>query len=203
MQFFVIYSYFTEEERSRDHYRELTEEQNLGFDEDHLKIVDTLNAEQMAGYEEILGHVLKNKGRVFFVDGPGDTGKTYLYKALIAKVWSMNLIAIATATSDIPVSIMPGGCTAHSRFKIPIKLSGNTMCSFTKQSGTAELLRRASLIIWDEVAMTKRQAVEALDRSLRDIMGCDMPFGGKVYVVRWRLQTGSSCGAAWYKSPDH
>ena len=56
------------------------------------------------------------------------------------------------------------------------------MCCFTKQGGTAELLRRASLIIWDEVAMTKRQAVEALDRSLRDIMGCDMPFGGKVML---------------------
>jgi hypothetical protein len=86
----------------------------------------------------------------------GGTGKTYLYEALIAKVRSMDLIAVATATSGIAASIMPGGCTAHSRFKIRIKLSGNTMCSFTKQSGTAELLRRASLIIWDEVAMTKR-----------------------------------------------
>ena len=132
MLIFVIYSYFTEEERSRDHYRELTEEQNLGFDEDHLKIVDTLNVEQMAGYEEILDHVLKNKGQVFFVDGPGGTGKTYFYKALIAKVRSMDLIVVATATSGIAASIMPGGRTAHSRFKIPIKLSVNTMCSFTK-----------------------------------------------------------------------
>ncbi|XP_039789046.1 ATP-dependent DNA helicase PIF1-like [Panicum virgatum] len=122
----------TEEERSRDHYRELTEEHNLGFDEDHLKIVDTLNAEQMA-------------------DGPSGTGKTYLYKTLIAKVRSMNLIAVAIATSAL-------------------------------QSKVAQLIRRASLIIWDEVAMTKRQAVEALDRSLRDIMGCDMPFGGKVML---------------------
>ena len=101
MQFFVIYSYFTEEERSRDHYRELTEEQNPEFDEDHLKIIQTLNAEQIAGYEEILDHVLKNKGQVFFVDGPGGTGKTYLYKALIAKVRSMDFIAVATATYGI------------------------------------------------------------------------------------------------------
>uniref|UniRef100_A0A8I6XZN3 ATP-dependent DNA helicase n=1 Tax=Hordeum vulgare subsp. vulgare TaxID=112509 RepID=A0A8I6XZN3_HORVV len=77
---------------------------------------------------------------------------------------------------------MPGGGTAHSRFKIPIKLTNNTMCSFTKQSGTAELLKQASLIICDEVAMTKRQAVETLDRSLQDIMGCRLPFGGKVVV---------------------
>eukprot|EP00267_Zea_mays_P053315 XP_020406428.1 uncharacterized protein LOC103652081 [Zea mays] len=54
---------------------------------------------------------------------------------------------------------------------------------FTKQSGTAELLRKASLIIWDEASMTKRQAVEALDNSMRDIMGRPaLPFGGKTIV---------------------
>jgi ATP-dependent DNA helicase PIF1 len=77
---------------------------------------------------------------------------------------------------------MPGGRTAHSRFKIPIKLGDNTVCNFSKQSGTTALLRTTSLIIWDEVAMTKRQVVETLDRSLRDIMDCSGPFGGKVVV---------------------
>lgn len=94
----------------------------------------------------------------------------------------MDLIAIATATSGIAASIMPGGRTAHSRFKIPIKIGDNSVCNFTKQSGTAALLRTASLIIWDEVAMTRRQAVETLDRSLKDIMESSEPFGGKVMV---------------------
>ena len=52
---------------------------------------------------------------------------TYLYKALLAKVRSMNLIAIATATSDIAASIMPRERTAHSCFKIPVKLDNNSM----------------------------------------------------------------------------
>jgi len=130
-----------------------------------------------------MNHVEKKVGQVFFVDGPGGTGKTYLYKALLAKVRSMNLIAIATSSSGIAVSIMTGGHTAHSRFKIPIKLDNNTMCSFTKQSGTTELFRRAALIIWDEVGMTKRQAVETLDRTLQDITGCNQLFGGKVRQV--------------------
>ena len=38
------------------------------------------------------------------------------------------------------------------------------------------------LVIWDEVAMTKRQAVETIDRTLQDIMGCNQPFGGKVML---------------------
>ncbi|XP_039818500.1 uncharacterized protein LOC120681006 [Panicum virgatum] len=62
----------------------------------------------MAGYEEILDHVLKNKGQVFFVDGPGGTGKTYLYKTLIAKVQSMDLIVVAIATSDYLLRIGNG-----------------------------------------------------------------------------------------------
>ncbi|RCV12072.1 hypothetical protein SETIT_2G239300v2 [Setaria italica] len=94
----------------------------------------------------------------------------------------MDLIAVATTTSGIEASIMPSGRIAHSQFKIPIKLGDSTVCSFTKQSGTAELLRQASLIIWDEVALTKRQAVEALDRTLQDVMGCTDPFGGKVML---------------------
>ena len=170
------------DETSRDYYRELTEERNIGFQKEDLKLIDTLNAEQMAEYNEILDHVLNHKGNVFFVDGPGGTGKTYLYRALLAKVRSMGLIAVATTTSGIAASIMPGGRTAHSRFKIPIKLCENSICNFTKQSGTAALLRTSSLIIWDEVAMTRRQAVETLDRSLQDIMGCNQPFGGKVMV---------------------
>jgi ATP-dependent DNA helicase PIF1 len=56
------------------------------------------------------------------------------------------------------------------------------MCNFSKQSATADLLRRAALIIWDEVVMIKRQAVETLDRSLQDIMDCALPIGGKVMV---------------------
>jgi ATP-dependent DNA helicase PIF1 len=78
---------------------------------------------------------------------------------------------------------MPGGRTAHSRFKIPLNLEEGKSCNFTKQSGTAKLLRMASLILWDEATMTKRQAIEALDRSMRDIMECqDRPFGGKTIV---------------------
>jgi ATP-dependent DNA helicase PIF1 len=75
---------------------------------------------------------------------------------------------------------MPGGRIAHSRFKIPLALDDKQGYDFTKQCGTAKLLQQASHIIWDEASMTKRQAVEALDYSMRDIMGRkDLPFGGK------------------------
>jgi hypothetical protein len=102
---------------------------------------------------------------------------------MLARVRSNGNIAIATATSGVAASIMPGGRTAHSRFKIPLSIQDGGVCNFTQQSGTATLLRRASLILWDEATMTKRQAIEALDKSMRDIMDKPgLPFGGKTIV---------------------
>ena len=53
----------------------------------------------------------------------------------------------------------------------------------------AELIQQTSLIIWDEVLMTHRRALETLDRTLRDLLSvtnpelCNIPFGGKVVVL--------------------
>jgi hypothetical protein len=168
---------------SGDIPREIFEEANVGASVDDLELSKTLNEEQQAAYNEIMSAVDSEHGGLFFVDGPGGTGKTYLYRALLATIRSQNKIAVATATSGVAASIMPGGRTAHSRFKVPLTLEDGAVCTFTKQSGTAKLLRKASLIIWDEVTMMKRQGVEALDYSLRDIMDCrNLPFGGKTIV---------------------
>jgi hypothetical protein len=148
-----------------------------------VSLKDSLNEEQRAAYDKIMSAVDTDQSRLFFVDGPGGTGKTYLYKVLLATLSNQGKIAVATTTSGIAASIMPGGRTAHSCFKIPLTIDDVAVCSFTEQSGTPELLRKASLIIWDEASMTKRQAVEALDNSMHDIMGRPaLPFGGKTIV---------------------
>ena len=116
------------------------------------------------------------------MDGPGGTGKTFLYRALLANLRSRKMIALATATSGVAAAIMPGGRTAHSRFKIPITANETTMCNISKQDGTSKLIRWASLIICDEAPMAKRFAIETVDRTLRDVMGDKRIFGGKVVL---------------------
>ncbi|XP_012702834.1 ATP-dependent DNA helicase PIF1 [Setaria italica] len=163
--------------------REIFEEASIDQDLEDVGLSDSLNKEQRAAYEEIMSKVDTEQGDLFFVGGPGGTRKTFLYRALLGTLRNQNKLAIATATSGVAASIMPGGRTAHSRFKIPLTLEDGGCCSFTKQSGTAKLLQQASLIIWDEASMAKRQAMEALDNSLRGIMGRqDLPFGGKIVV---------------------
>lgn len=52
------------------------------------------------------------------------------------------------------------------------------------QSRTAEVIRNAALIVYDEAPMHHRHLMEALDRTLRDIMQKpDLPFGGKSILL--------------------
>ncbi|KAL6645873.1 hypothetical protein ACP70R_017481 [Stipagrostis hirtigluma subsp. patula] len=102
--------------------REIIEESTIEVNQEHICLSSSLNPEQMYAYNEILAAVDSGNGGVFFVDGPGGTGKTYLYKALLGKVRSEGKIAVATATSGVAASILPGGRTAHSRFKIPLNI---------------------------------------------------------------------------------
>jgi hypothetical protein len=58
--------------------------------------------------------------------------RLFLYRALLGTVCSQNKLAVATATSGVAASIMPGGRTAHSHFKIPLTLDDKQGCDFTK-----------------------------------------------------------------------
>ncbi len=48
-----------------------------------MALKDSLNEEQRATYDKIMFVVDTDQGGLFFVDGPGGTGKTYLYKVLL------------------------------------------------------------------------------------------------------------------------
>ncbi|XP_073024169.1 uncharacterized protein [Primulina eburnea] len=164
-------------------FREIEEETSIQISEDDYLAQFKLNSGQHEAFRKILESVNKGNGGLFFVNGPGGTGKTFLYRALLAEVRKNKMIALATATSGVAASILPGGRTAHSRFKIPIDLHEESYCTIAKQSALAELLRRTHLIIWDEAPMAKKTAIEAVDRSLQDITGIDKHLGGKVVVL--------------------
>ncbi|XP_021768964.1 uncharacterized protein LOC110733236 [Chenopodium quinoa] len=141
-----------------------------------------LNCAQNAAFVCIMDHVLHQKGGAFFIDGPGGTGKTFLYNALYAEVRLMNKIVLPTATSGIAAANIPSGRTAHSRFKIPIDSESSLACDVPKQGSLAALLKETSLIIWDEASMAKKQNIESLDLLLQDICDNKFTFGGKVVV---------------------
>ena len=119
----------------------------------------------------------------FFLNAPGGYGKTFLIEALLSTVRGMGKIALAVASSGIVAELLEGGWTAHSCFKIPIPVNESSVCNISLQSSDAKLVRETVLIIWDEVMMAYVHQVDCVDRSLRDIMKVDKPFGGIVVVL--------------------
>jgi hypothetical protein len=73
---------------SRDIPREIFEEASIEANDDDVALSDTLNEEQRFAYDEIMSSVDTEHGGLFFVDGPGGTGKTYLDRALLATIRS-------------------------------------------------------------------------------------------------------------------
>ncbi|GFV26502.1 ATP-dependent DNA helicase [Trichonephila clavipes] len=80
-----------------------------------------LNKEQNQVYRLLADSVNANAGGVYFLDNPGDTGKTFLINLLLAKIRSEKKIAIAVASSGIAATLLHGGKTADSMFKIPLE----------------------------------------------------------------------------------
>lgn len=79
--------------------------------------------------------------------------------------------------------LLDGGRTAHSMFKIPIPCTDTSTCNVSIESRHAETLVEAHLIIWDEIVMCHRCAIEAVSRLMRDLCRSVHPFGGKVALL--------------------
>ncbi|XP_058752650.1 uncharacterized protein LOC131625837 [Vicia villosa] len=133
-----------------------------------------------------MSSVRAQKGGVFFLHGYGGTGKTYMWRTLASALRSKHDICLTVATSGIASLLLPGGRTAHSKFKIPVPTMDNSTCKIEYDDDVAELLRQTKLIIWDEAPMAHKHAFEALDRTLKDVMrtygNSKDVFGGKVVV---------------------
>jgi hypothetical protein len=148
-----------------------------------------LNAGQLDAFKQIVRSVIKQEPGLFFVSGFGGTGKTFLWNAIVSYLRGEQLIVLTVASSGVASLLLPGGRTAHSRFKIPFNIDEASVCDIKRGTHLADLLRDTSLIIWDEALMTNRVCFEALDRTLRDILAvddpsfADLPFGGIVVVL--------------------
>ena len=139
--------------------------------------------DQMKAYTMITEDVSKNKGGQYFIDAPGGTGKTFLLNLILAKIRKDDKIAIAVASSGIAATLLTGGRTAHSVFKLPIDLLKSKTCNIKRGSGTAQLMQECSLIVWDECTMTKKEHLEAVDIAMKDLRRSKKTMGGITLVL--------------------
>lgn len=144
--------------------------------------LDNLNDEQRTVFNWVMAAVDDNRNvsKVFYVDGPGGTGKTTLYGCLIWSLRTQGRSVLSVAFTGIAASLMDGGMTVHSTFGLPFgTLNDDSTSTITLQSLRAQRIRDAALIVWDEAPMSPGLQLTVVNRLLQDIMGSELPFGGK------------------------
>ena len=138
-------------------------------------------------------HVVPQQGdaprNVFFLAGAGGTGKTFLYRCLCNELFRLGKMFVCTAWTGIAAQLLRDGKTCTRGFGIPLQsLDHNSMSWIKLQTKSAEELRTASVIFWDEVAMAPQESLRVAHDLLCGIMqkpGQDpvqQPFAGKIIV---------------------
>lgn len=131
------------------------------------------------------------------IDAPAGTGKSHTERVIAARLRGEGYIVLIVASTGIAALQLPGAWTAHSMFKLPLneRVVDGAYCDIKNESQRAELIRKCSLIIFDELPMTHRFCIEALERSLRDIRKSQAMYGGVTICFSgdWRQSMRSSC----------
>jgi hypothetical protein len=150
---------------------------------------ESANPEQKSILDRIRSALVAGRGGLFFIDGPGGTGKTFVENLLLNWVRGNSQIALAVASSGIASILLDHGRTSHSRFHIPIDVQAESVCAVLAQSTVAELLRLTSLIVWDEISSQNRYCFEAVDRTLKDLKKNHEWFGRTTVVFAGKNDT--------------
>jgi hypothetical protein len=95
-------------------------------------------------------------------------------------VQSISQKVIVSAFTGIAASLLDGGTTLHSRFKLPKNIDETTTCRLTREE--KKQILEASVLIIDEAPMCSINLIDCLDREMKDLCKSNKLFGGKTVV---------------------
>ncbi|GJY57126.1 ATP-dependent DNA helicase PIF1-like protein [Tanacetum coccineum] len=74
---------------------------------EHAQLHLLLNSKQRMVYDKVIESVYSDSGQFYFIHGPGGTGKTFVYKTIIARLRSSQKIVLAVASSGTHCIVTP------------------------------------------------------------------------------------------------
>lgn len=110
---------------------------NLQFNNDQKVAYDTMRTEVVNDSTRDL-----STSRLYFIDAPGGSGKTFLFNSLFNSIRRVGDKAIAVASSGIAALLLDGGRTSHSTFKIPIDVNTESMCNIKPRSELGNFIKK-------------------------------------------------------------
>ncbi|XP_011859489.1 PREDICTED: ATP-dependent DNA helicase RRM3-like [Vollenhovia emeryi] len=168
------------EEQEIDDEEQIQEDLSIG-----VRQYGQLNIEQKEIVDIILAATTANNNNdtCFYIDGPGGSGKTFIYTTLYYLLKNKKKVVNTMAFTGIAATLLPNGRTVHKVFGLPVPLFNDSTSNIKVQSKEADILKLVDVFILDEAPMAPRYVLEIMDRTLRDIMQNDLYFGGKIVLL--------------------
>ena len=127
--------------------------------------------------------ILKTGANVFLTGEPG-SGKTYTINEYVAYLRARGIEPAITASTGIAATHI-GGMTIHSwsGLGIKTKLDKNDLNKIMSSGHIAKRVRRAKVLIIDEVSMLAPETLSMIDAICREIKQSSEPFGAVQIVL--------------------
>jgi hypothetical protein len=145
-------------------------------------IIRDFTAEQRSAMDECcrMTNSEQSELSVRCITSSGGTGKSKFVNGVTWHLRSEGKIVLNVAASALAASVLTSGRTAHSAFGIPVPCTSGSFCSLKPRE--RNLIKASSIIFYDEMSMVSTDIANTVDRTLREIMQKDVPFGGKPIV---------------------
>ena len=160
-------------------------------------LVSSLNTDQARIFERVkqhLKHQVQHESDMckcndvkplnMFISGVGGTGKSFLIRALVTKLWhdkTESLLCAVTAPTGL-AAFNVGGVTIHRLLQLPIEHEGRVAGYWPLGKDALKVMRSSlsqlRLLIIDEVSMLSNLNLAYVHLCLDEILGQDKWFGG-------------------------
>lgn len=158
--------------------------------------------EQREIFDLVMDRVTRGLPLQIFIDARGGCGKTFTLEAILAAARTSEpggAVALAMATTGLAANLIPLGRTFHSRMKVGIIIIGIAkqfiICEkvgldpteegcfpISVQSDLGRAIREAKFLMVDEATLADRRNFDKMQVTLRDVTGCNLPWGGKIVI---------------------
>lgn len=134
----------------------ITFEQIMEID---IRQYEQLNDKQKEIVDLVLNRLDNNNNHnnnCFYIDGPGDSDKTFTYITIYYLAKIRNKHVCTMTFTNIAATLLPAGKTIYKTFELPVPLFTDSSSDIKIQSKEAEYLKKTDIFIWDEAPMAPR-----------------------------------------------
>ena len=127
--------------------------------------------------------LMTNSNKNLFVTGKAGTGKSYLLRLFVELARKKTLVMAPTGIAALNAN----GVTVHSVFGfhnlVNISIDDLNEDTLRLKSENRKVLKNVETILIDEISMVRSDVFQKIDKIMKLVNRCDLPFGGKQIIL--------------------